>query len=120
MVFGAIVLLMVGMFQILEALAALAKDDIYVNTADYLYQFNITTWGWIHLIMGVIAVLAAAGILADKDWAKGLGILIAVLSAASNFLFLPYYPLWTLIVIALNVAVIWALATTFGRHSGWE
>ena len=87
-----------------------ANDNFYLATREYLFQFDITTWGWIHLILGIVVALAGVGLLAGRTWARVVGITLAVLSAIANFTFIPHYPLWALLVIALDVFVIWALA----------
>jgi hypothetical protein len=81
-----------------------------LQTRNYLFKFDVTTWGWIHLILGIIVALAGWGLLSGRTWARVVGITLAVLSAIANFLWLPYYPLWSLLIIALDVLVIWALA----------
>jgi hypothetical protein len=80
-----------------------------------MFQFDITTWGWIHLILGIVVALAGVGLLAGRSWARVVGITLAVLSAIANFMFIPHYPFWALLVIALDVFVIWALAAHGGE-----
>jgi hypothetical protein len=108
--FAAIMMVLVGMLQILAGLVAIFENQIYVQTRNYLFKFDVTTWGWIHLILGIIVALAGWGLLSGRIWARVVGITLAVLSAIANFLWLPYYPLWSLLIIALDVLVIWALA----------
>lgn len=109
--FAGVVLVTVGLFQFLEGLSAVLKDDVYVATHDYLYSINLTGWGWIHLIIGAVAVVVGVCVLYGQTWARGTGVLIAVLSAVSNFAFLPHYPFWSMLVIAIDVLVIWALSS---------
>jgi hypothetical protein len=111
MVFAAIMLVTLGIWQVFEGISALAKDDVFVRAPDYIYKFNLTAWGWIHLIIGAVAVIAGFGLFTGAVWARALGIAFAVLSAIAQFFFLPYYPLWALAIIALDIFVIWALAT---------
>ena len=113
--FAAIMMLLVGMLQILAGLVAIFENQIYVQTRNYLFKFDVTTWGWIHLILGIIVALAGWGLLSGRIWARVVGITLAVLSAIANFLWLPYYPFWSLLIIALDVFVIWALAVYGGR-----
>ena len=108
--FAALIMIMAGCFQAFEGLVAIFNDNFYVATRNYLFQFDATTWGWIHLIFGVIVALAGFGLLAGRTWARVVGITLAVLSALANFLFIPYYPFWALTVITLDIFVIWALA----------
>lgn len=110
MLFAAAMLLTVGLFQILQAIAALANDDIVVRGPEYTYQFDLTTWGWVHLLIGVVLMAVGAFLFTGATWARWAGIVIAVLAMVANFMWLPYYPLWAVTLIGLNVAVIWALA----------
>jgi hypothetical protein len=112
--FAAIMMIMAGIFQALDGLVALFNDTFYVATRDYVFQFDATTWGWIHLILGVVVALAGWGLLSGRTWARVVGITVAVLSAIANFLWLPYYPFWALTIITLDVFVIWAIAVHGG------
>jgi hypothetical protein len=114
-VFAAVMMMMAGAFQALAGLIAIFENDFYVATRNYLYEFDVTTWGWIHLILGVIVALAGFGLLSGATWARVVGITLASLSAIANFLFIPYYPFWSLLIIALDVFVIWALAVYGGK-----
>jgi hypothetical protein len=112
--FAAIMMLMSGVFQALAGLVAIFENEFYVATRNYLFQFDATTWGWIHLVVGLVVAFAGWGLLSGRTWARVVGITLALLSAIANFLFLPYYPFWALTVITLDVFVIWAL-TAHGR-----
>lgn len=108
--FAAAMMVVVGAFDALQGLAAIVKKDYYVVGADYLWKFSVSTWGWINLLLGVLILLAGIALLSGALWARIVGIVLAVLVAISNFLWLPYYPVWAIIVIATSIAVIWALA----------
>ena len=108
--FAAVMMIMTGAFQALAGLVAIFEDQFYVLTANYVFQFDVTTWGWIHLILGVVVVAAGLGVLSGQTWGRVVGITLAMLSAVANFLFIPYYPFWSLLIIGLDVLVIWALA----------
>ena len=112
--FAAVMMIMAGVWQALAGLIALFENEFYVATRNYLFEFDATTWGWIHLLLGVIVGLAGLGLLAGQTWARVVGITLAVLSAIANFLFIPYYPFWSLLIIALDVFVIWAIAAHGG------
>jgi len=103
-------LAMVGGFQILQGISALVHDELFLVGTRYVFQFDLTTWGWVHLLLGAVAVATGVGLLFGQTWARILGIIIAILGAIANFAFLPVYPLWALVIIAFNVAVVWALA----------
>ena len=110
-VFGGIMLLMVGGFQIMQGFVAILRDEYYYVTRNgLLISMDYTAWGWTHLIIGVIAVITGLGVLAGQMWARVTGIIIAVISAFANLAFLSAYPIWSLIVIASDVLVIYALA----------
>jgi hypothetical protein len=109
--FAGVMLATVAVFQVLEGIAAIAEDDIYVTGIKYAYEIDVTTWGWVHLILGIIGVATGLGLLAGQAWARVTGIALAVVAALANFAFLPYYPLWSLLIIGFYVLVIWALTT---------
>jgi hypothetical protein len=107
--FAGIMLAVVSVFQILQGIAALANDSVFVKATDYAYEFDITTWGWIHLLMGVVGLAVGLAIVAKQTVGYLAGMGIAAVSAVTNFAWLPYYPVWSLLIITFNVLVIWAL-----------
>jgi len=109
MAFAATILVMIGALQALYGLVALFDDEFFVVTQNYLFKFDVTTWGWIHLILGLLLVATGVGLFARQSWAGLAAIVLAVLSAVANFFFIPYYPFWSLVVIGLNIWVIWSL-----------
>jgi hypothetical protein len=112
--FAAIMLMIAGMFQIIAGIAALIEDDFFVVTQKWVFELDVTNWGWIHLVLGILLLLVGAGILTGNLAARTVGVIIAGLSAIANFAFLPYYPVWAIVVIAIDIAIIWAL-TAHGR-----
>jgi hypothetical protein len=109
-VFAAIMLMMAGTFQFLAGLVALFENEFYVTTRNYVFQLDATTWGWIHLLLGIVLGIAGWGLLSGRTWARVVAITVAAISALANFLFLPYYPFWALTIITLDILVIWAVA----------
>ncbi len=109
-VFAAIMLIMIGTFQAINGLVALFEDQFYIVTPNYLFEFDVTAWGWAHLIIGIVVATAGVFLLQGSTWAIIVGITVAALSAIENFMYIPYYPVWSLLIIALDVIVIWALA----------
>ncbi|WP_406002504.1 hypothetical protein [Streptomyces sp. NBC_00829] len=109
--FAGVLLLIDGILAVVNGIAAIADDDIYVRADNYAYTFSLTTWGWIHLVLGVIAVATGWGILRGAGWARVLGVVIASLSVVLNFIWLPYQPFWAVIAIGVGLYVIWALCT---------
>jgi hypothetical protein len=116
--FGGIILATVGLFQFFEGLSAVLNDKVYASTPSYVYEFDLTLWGWYHLILGAVAVAVGIAIVASQSWAFFAGIFLATLSALTQFIFLPYYPLWALTIIAVDVVVIWALCRRL--HEDWS
>ncbi|MGH2774297.1 MAG: DUF7144 family membrane protein [Actinomycetota bacterium] len=108
--FAALMMLMVGTFHAIMGFAGILENEFFVVTRNYAFEFDATAWGWIHLIAGVIVVFAAVGLFSGSVWARTVGITMAVISAIANFGFIPYYPVWSIVIIALDIAVIWALA----------
>ena len=117
--FAAFMLMMMGIFQALAGIAAIANDDHFAVTEDAVLKLDITGWGWIHLIIGVIVFLSGLGIFSGNVLARTVGVLVAIGSAVSAFVYLPIQPVWSSILIAIAVAVIWAL-TAHGRDIALE
>ena len=115
--FAGLMMIMVGIWQALEGLIAIFENEFYVATRNYLFQFDATTWGWIHLLLGLLVAFAGWGLFSGRTWARTVAIILAVLSALANFLFIPYYPFWSLLIITLDIFVIWAIAA-HGREVG--
>lgn len=109
--FAGVMMLVDGMLGILQGIVAIAEDDVYLTSPKYTFEFDLTSWGWIHLAMGVVLTVVAFGILKGAAWGRVFGVALVSLNLVLNFLFLPYYPLWSLVAIALNVFVVWALCT---------
>ena len=111
-VFAGVMMIVGGGFQAFEALAAIVNDKYLVVAPDYIYSFDLTAWGWIHLIIGLALVLIGICLLMGQGWAKIAGIVVAGIAALANFTWLPYAPFWAIIVIAIDVLVIWALVSS--------
>lgn len=105
-----------GIWKALTGVAALVHDEVYVNTPQYTYSFDLTLWGWVHLLVGMLVAGAGFAILKGQAWARMIGIAVTVGSMIVNFMFLPHYPLWSLVIIAVDVGIIWAL-TTYRRDA---
>lgn len=110
-VFAGVLMLVSGVMGILNGIAGIATDDVYTDIGDYVFKFSLTTWGWIHLVVGLVVAFTGWGILQGRDWARGMGIALASLYAIAYFMFLPYAPVWSVIAIAIAVFVMWSLAT---------
>jgi hypothetical protein len=112
--FAGVMMIVAGGFQAFTGLVALFENEFYVATRNYLLQFDATAWGWIHLLGGLLVLAAGFAVIAGKMWGRVIGIILAVLSLLANFAFMPYYPFWSLTIIAVDIFVIWAL-TAHGR-----
>jgi hypothetical protein len=113
--FAAIMMIMVGVFQAIQGLVGIFENEFYVPTRNYIFELDATRWGWTHLILGLLVAFAGWGLFSGRTWARTVAIFLAVLSAISNFLFIPYYPFWSLLIITLDVFVIWAVAAHGGE-----
>lgn len=114
-VFAGVLLLVDGVLAVLNGIVGIAKDDVYARLGHYVYRFNLTAWGWIHLVIGVILIITGFCILKGMGWARGVGVGITALSIFANFMWLPYQPIWAIIAIAIGVFIIWALLTDRSR-----
>lgn len=108
---AAIVLLTIGILHVLSGISALMQDDLVVAGPEYIYQFDTTAWGWIHLVLGVIVAAVGVMLFTGATWARVGAMVICALSILANFLWLPHYPWWSVVMIVLDVFVIWAVAT---------
>ncbi len=109
--FAGVLLLVDGILGVLKGIAGIASNDVYTRIDDYVFKFDVTSWGWIHLVLGVILVLVGVGILKGATWARVTGVVLASLNIVANFMWLPYTPVWAIVTIAIDVFVIWALCT---------
>ncbi|MER6124588.1 hypothetical protein ABT173_18440 [Streptomyces sp. NPDC001795] len=107
--FAAVMLFISGVLAIFRGIMAIARDNVFVSTPNYVFKFNLTGWGWIHLVLGALAVVVSIGLFTVATWARVLGVTIASLLIIANFLSIPYYPVWSLTLIALYAFIIWAL-----------
>jgi hypothetical protein len=108
--FAGTIMIMLGVFHIIQGLVALFNDQYYlVANSGLVVQVDYTTWGWVHLIAGIIVLVAGFCLFAGQIWARVVGVIVALLSAILNVAFLGAYPIWSLIMIALDVVVILAL-----------
>ncbi len=112
--FAGFVMILVGSFHIIWGLGAVLNDAFYNTPSDYFLGTNISTWGWVHMLAGLIVLFAGFGIFRGAVWARTVGVIMATVSAIANFASLPYYPVWAAILIAIDITVIWAL-TVHGR-----
>ena len=114
--FAAIMMLLIGFFHVIAGLVAIVDDNFYVATKEYVFQFDRTTWGWVHLIFGIVVFLAGLSLFKGAIWARTVGVILGVVSAVVGVAGLPWYPIWGLVIVVIAVSVIWAL-TVHGRDA---
>src|SRR4051812_23182728 len=108
--FAGAMMVMLGSFHVIEGLVALFKDEVFlVGKSGLVVNVDYTAWGWAHIIGGIIIAAAGVAVFTGKVWARTIGVLMAMVSAVVNITFLSAYPIWSTIMIALDVLVIWAL-----------
>jgi uncharacterized membrane protein len=112
--FASIMMIFIGVSHAIAGLSGIIHDDFYAVLPNYVLKFDATTWGWIHLIGGIIVVLAAFSLFSGAVWARTVGVIIAAVSALVSIAWIPIYPIWSIVIIAIDVTVIWAL-TVHGR-----
>ncbi|WP_371597100.1 hypothetical protein [Streptomyces sp. NBC_00564] len=116
-VFAAVMLMIAGVLDILRGVMAIAEDDVFVATRNYVFEFDLTSWGWIHLVLGALAVIVSFGLFQSSLWARVAGVAIAGLIIIANFLSLPYSPVWSIVMIAFSGFIIWALCVVRSDES---
>ena len=108
--FAGVMMLMLGMLHVIEGLMALFREEYYVvGNKGLTVHVDWTTWGWFHLIGGILVMLAGIGLFTGKLWARMVGVFLAVMSAVVSIGFMAAYPFWGVIMVAIAVLVIWAL-----------
>ena len=115
-VFAGVMLVLVGAFQAIDGLVALFKDEIYVvRPSGLVVNVDYTAWGWVHLLLGIVLIAAGAAIFSGRVWGRTLGVVAALISAVLNFAYIPAYPVWSILIIAVDVFVIYALIAHGGE-----
>jgi hypothetical protein len=116
--FAGTMLILIGMFQVIDGIAAIANDEFFLVGQNYTFNLDTSAWGWIHLLLGIGLMIAGWSIFAGRTWAAVVALTLAMLSAVANFFFIPYYPFWAILIIALNCWVIWSLTRPGVVRSG--
>jgi len=116
--FAGILMIVMGIFETFQGLAALIDDSFFVVSENYFLEFDVTAWGWIHLIVGLLVLFGGYSLMAGRTWGRVLGLILATVAAVTNFAYIPYYPFWSLLMIALAIWVIWALTSKWDEATG--
>lgn len=109
--FAGVLLMVDGVLGAIKGIAGIASNDVYARINDYVFKFNVTAWGWIHVVLGILLAVVGWGILKGSGWARGVGVGLAALNMIANFMWLPYQPIWAVVSLAIDTFVIWALCT---------
>jgi hypothetical protein len=113
--FAGLMLMLAGVFQSIAGLVALFKDEVFVVSQQNLWLLDYTTWGWVHLLIGVFLLMAGSAIASGKVWGRTIGVVFAALGLIANFGFIPVYPLWSILLVVVDVLVIYALIVHGGE-----
>jgi hypothetical protein len=113
---AAVIMVITGIAGIVEGIAGIAGDDVFAKVGKYAFKLDVTAWGWIHLIIGILLLVAGIAVYGGAAWARVIAVVLTGLSIVANFLALPYQPLWSIVAIGLGVFVIWALFSVPDRH----
>lgn len=108
-VFAGILLMIAGALNVLQGITAIANDDVYRRIGNYTFKFDVTAWGWIHLILGLLVAGVGWGAYTGATWAKVSGVVIVALAIVGNFMWLPYQTGWAIVLIAIDILALWSL-----------
>ena len=111
---AGILMVLLGGWWIIAGLVAIFNSDFYGVTQEWIFKFSTTSWGWTHLVLGLVVLLAGIGLFRGAIWARTVGVILAVISGLVAFAWLPYYPVWAILFVTMSVLTIWAL-TVHGR-----
>ncbi|HQW75184.1 hypothetical protein [Ornithinibacter sp.] len=114
--FAGVMLFWAGIVEFFQGLSAVLGDDVFVSAPSYVFSLDLTTWGWIHLLIAVAAMVVGGAVITHRTWGLVAGLVIAVVVAVANFLFIPRSPSWPLAAIGFSVATIWALAEVISQN----
>jgi hypothetical protein len=110
-VFASVVLVLMGIFHIIEGVAAIVDGTLYGAPENYSLDIGVKTWGWLQLTAGIVVLFSGFFLMSGDRYARGVAYVVVLLSALGNFVSIPYYPVWSVVLIGLDVVVLWALST---------
>jgi hypothetical protein len=114
--FASVLLVIIGCFNLIYGIAAIAHSHVFTANAHYVFG-NLRAWGWITLIIGVLQLLAAAGVVAGNQLARWFAVAVLGLNAIDQMFFIPAYPFWSLVIIAVDVVALYGLCAYGGREN---
>ena len=109
--FASLMLYLAGFFHIVAGFAALINDKVYVATEEAVWVLNITQWGWVHIIGGILAIVAASSLMQGHGFGRTIAVIVALASAVLNMAFIPVYPVWSILIIVIDILVIYAVVS---------
>lgn len=115
-IFACVVLLTVGFFNLIDGIVAIARSHVFVANAHYVIG-DLRAWGWTALILGILQLLAGAGVMVGNQWARWTGVGLIVLSSIAQMFTIPGYPVWSLLILAANGVALWALCAYGSRRN---
>jgi hypothetical protein len=107
--FAGMLMVLNGVFNVIDGLSAVFADDVFVRGDQGTVVLNLTTWGWVHIFWGLVVAFAGVALFSSKLWARMVAIVAVMINAATQALFLPAYPAWSVLIITADVFVLWAL-----------
>ena len=116
--FASILLLVIGCFNLIYGIAAVAQSHVFPPHAHYVFG-DLRSWGWITLIFGCLQLLAAAGVLAGSQAARWFAVAVIALNAIDQMFFIPAYPFWSILIIAMDVIALYGLCA-YGSRANLE
>jgi hypothetical protein len=107
-----------GALSIVMGVSAVAQDSLLATSSGYTYWFDLTTWGILHLVVGVLLVVTGLGVVADKSWGRGAGAAVTAISLITQFMFVPHYPAWAIPLMTLDLLILFALTRFYAETDG--
>lgn len=108
-VFASFMLVLAGTFSVIDGLIAVTTDTVIVAGEDQLVAFDLTQWGWIHIIVGAVVIAAGFGVASGQTWARVVGVIAAGVSALSTVAFIHVYPFWSFSIVIIDILIIYGL-----------
>lgn len=107
--FGGCMMVVIGAFNIISGIAALVNNQVFAKGAVTSVLLDLTQWGWVHVLLGAAVVAVGVGVINGSDWARMPAAILLLVNMFSQMAFLPFYPFWSLVIMALDGVVLWAI-----------
>ena len=111
--FGGVLMTIIGGFAVIEGLLALSSPTFFQTGGGRVLAMNLAGWGWLHLVLGILVVVAGLSVLGGATWARGVGVALVAINMVVQLVWLPAFPVWSIIIIACDLLVLYAIATTW-------